>query len=95
MTEPLTPNDFEPHLGEVFRVRDGRHALTLARVDRGARAEGWPRELFNLVFHGPAGDLLPEGLYTVEVRAGPSFDLYLMPVQTQAGDRQDYQAAFN
>jgi hypothetical protein len=95
MTDTLSADDFEPHLTRVFHVRGGRHDLTLAHVDRGAQAEGWPRQLFNLIFHGPAGDLLPEGLYALDAEEGPSFDLYLIPIQTAARDRQDYQAAFN
>jgi hypothetical protein len=48
-----------------------------------------------LIFRGPAGDLLREGLYVLEVEGGPSFELYVIPVHTPARDRQDYQAAFN
>lgn len=95
MAETLEPKDFEPHVGRAFRVRDGRHVFTLVKVDVGQAADGWPRQLFNLIFHGPPGDVLPEGFYAVDVEDGPAFELYLMPIQTVARDRQDYQAAFN
>lgn len=96
MAEILTPEHFTPHVGRAFRIRDGRHVFTLAKVDVGQAAEGWPRQLFNLIFHGPPGDVLPEGFYSVDVEEdGSAFELYLMPVQTVARDRQDYQAAFN
>jgi len=99
MTEQLTPQHFLPHVGKVFRVRDGRHAFSLVRVDQ-RRLEEWEaaivsRQPFNLIFRGPPGDVLPEGLYTLEVEDGPAFELHVMPVFTPLRDRQDYQAAFN
>jgi hypothetical protein len=99
MAEDLTPNDFQPHLGKTFRVREGRHALALAAIERGrpeeaARAPGL-REPFNLIFRGPPCDLLAPGLYTMETDGGTAFALYVMPIHTPARDRQDYQAAFN
>jgi hypothetical protein len=38
---------------------------------------------------------LREGLYVLEVEGGPAFQLYVIPVQTLARDRQDYQVVFN
>src|SRR3712207_1074067 len=96
ITEPLTPDHFLPHVGKVFRVRGGRHAFPLVKVDQRKLAE-WetaPRQPFNLIFHGVPGDVLPEGMYTFEVEDGPAFELYVMPVHTPLRDRQDYQASF-
>ena len=99
MTEPLTPETFLPHVDKVFRVTDGRHALTLSRVDVRRMEERelavLGRQSFTLIFRGPPGDLLHEGLYTLEVDGGSAFQLYVIPVQTPARDRQDYQAIFN
>jgi hypothetical protein len=97
MAELLTPEHFLPHVGKTFRVKDGRHTLSLVRVERRALEEReWaPREPFNLIFHGPPGDLLGAGLYTLDAEDGPSFELYVMPVHTPFAGRQDYQAAFN
>ncbi len=99
-TEPLTAAHFLPHLHKVFRVAGGRHALTLTQVDAPRRAPQpaqplLPRAPFALMFCGQPGDVLPEGLHTLEVEGGPSFALYLIPVQTPSADRQDYQAVFN
>ena len=96
----LTSDDFLPHVNKVFRVRGGHHALTLTRVDQRRRDESEPtfapREPFNLIFRGPPpNDLLREGLYTLDVDDGPSFELYVIPIHTPARDRQDYQAPFN
>jgi hypothetical protein len=99
MTERLTPEHFLPHVDKTFRVAGGRHALTLTRIDM-RRLEDWetkviPNQPFNLIFRGPPGDILAEGLHTLEVEHGPSFELYVMPIHTPAPDRQDYQASFN
>jgi len=94
MSEQLTAQHFLPHVNKIFRVRDGRHALTLSRVET-MRAGGGPREQFNLIFTGPPRDVLAEGLYTLDVDDGPHFELYVIPVHTPTLDRQDYQAAFN
>jgi hypothetical protein len=99
MTEPLGPDHFRPHVDKVFRVNGTPHAFTLVRVDTRKR-EDWEhetglREPFNLIFRGPAGDVMREGLYVLDVEGGPSFELYVMPIHTPARDRQDYQASFN
>jgi hypothetical protein len=99
MTEQLTAGHFHPHVDKIFRVRGGRHALTLSCVEvsrpGGAALPAPLRQPFNLIFSGPPGDVLREGLYTLEVENGPHFELYVMPVHTPARDRQDYQAMFN
>jgi hypothetical protein len=99
MDQPLTADQFLPHVGEVFRVKGGRHALTLSNVDvlplDERQAKVLPRQPFTVIFAGPPGDVLREGLHVLERDGGPAFELYLMPIQTFALDRQDYQAAFN
>jgi hypothetical protein len=52
-------------------------------------------QAFTLIFGGPAGDVLPDGLYGLEAESGEAFELYVIPVQTVARDRQDYQVVFN
>jgi hypothetical protein len=97
MAEQLKAENFMPHVDKAFRVVDGRHALTLTAVEA-PRLPGWeavPRPPFTLIFRGPPGDVLAEGLYTLEVEAGPSFQLYVMPIHTPDRTRQDYQSVFN
>jgi hypothetical protein len=98
MIEYLSAEDFLPHVNKGFAVKNGRHALVLTRVEQprlGDRGEGELRAPFILIFRGPPGDVLAEGLYTLDVEGGPSFELYVMPIHTPARDRQDYQSSFN
>jgi hypothetical protein len=99
MSEQLTPEHFIPYRNGVFRVEGGRHALTLVRIDNprieARQAQPMSRQPFILIFNGPPGDVLGEGLYTLSVEDGRPFELYLMPIQTPSADRQDYQAVFN
>src|ERR1051326_4607189 len=97
MTDQLSADHFLPHVDKLFCVRDGRHALKLVSVEVPPAniAQGAPRPPFNLIFSGPPGDVLREGMYTLDVENGPSFTLYVIPIQTFERNRQDYQAAFN
>jgi len=97
MSEQFSPELFLPHVDKPFRVRGGRHVLTLTKVEAAMAegAKGAPRQPFILIFSGPPGDVLPEGLYALDAEDGPSFDLYVIPIQTPVLGRQDYQVAIN
>jgi hypothetical protein len=97
MAQSPQHEDFIPHVNKSFRF-DGRpEVLRLASVEAiesPNRPENLPKP-FTLIFHGAGGEVLPEGLYPVEVEGGPRFELYVIPIHTTAPDRQDYQAVFN
>jgi hypothetical protein len=97
MVQSPQHEDFIPHVNKSFSF-DGRpEVLRLASVDvidSPNRPEHLPKP-FTLVFHGPRGDVMPEGLYPVRVEDGARFELYVIPIHTPAPDRQDYQAVFN
>ena len=99
MAEQLTPQHFLPHVQKVFRIEGGQHALTLTRVEQRRledhETEVGLREPFNLIFRGPPGDVLAQGLYAVTVEDGSSFELYVMPIYTPMREHQNYQASFN
>lgn len=97
MSELLTRETFDPHVTKTFRVRNGHHALTLVRIEA-RKLEEWEqpaRPPFNLIFRGPPGDLLAEGMYLLDVEDGLSFELYIMPIHTPRRTEQDYQSSFN
>jgi hypothetical protein len=86
--------DFLPWRGAAFAVEGWPFRLVLTEINEGAARAGF-RAPFSLIFQGPAGAVLPEGLRRLAAADGAAFDLYLMPVHTPHPDRQDYQAAFN
>jgi hypothetical protein len=99
MSGMLTADMFQPHVSKLFRVKGGRHALTLNQVElhktERSELDAFGRQSFTLLFSGPPGDVLPQGLYAFEVDGGPTFQLHVMPIRTLVRDRQDYQAVFN
>jgi hypothetical protein len=94
---PLTYEDFEPHLHREFRFEGRPQVLRLSEIDvkDRPRAPGRPDKAFALIFSGPRGDVLPEGLYNAEAEGGARFEFYIMPIHTPPTDRQDYQVVFN
>ncbi len=97
MADILRYEDFAPHVGKSFRFEGWHGTLRLASAEQG-RERGNPavtRDPFILIFHGPRGDVLPQGLYTATVEDGARFDFYVMPIHTVAPDRQEYQAVFS
>ena len=71
-------------------------ALHLAAVNLHAHAApDATRASFTVLFHGPIGDVLPEGLYRADIENGPTLEFYIMPIHTVAPGRQEYQAVFN
>lgn len=95
---PLTADTFAPHVGASFQVEGGHHVLSLTEVERFRPEPGHGRpdfEPFALIFSGPPGDVLAEGLHTLTVADGSAYDLYLIPIHTPQPGRQDYQALFN
>jgi hypothetical protein len=99
MSQDLTLEHFQPHVNKTVRVDGWHHALTIARIDT-RKLEEWekdviPRQPFIVIFRGPPGDVLPEGMRELHIEGGPSFTLYMMPIFTPQPDRQNYQAVFN
>jgi hypothetical protein len=93
----LTADTFAPHLGASFKVEGGHHVLSLSEVERLEAQPGHAPGFapFALIFSGPPGEVLAEGMHTITRDGGGAYDLYLIPVHTPAPGRQDYQAVFN
>jgi hypothetical protein len=96
MADMQTADDFAPYIGKTFRAEGRHHALTFVTLDARDHAPGSAmRKPFTLILRGPHADVLPEGFYRFTIDAGPSFDLYIIPVHTAGRDHQDYQIVFN
>lgn len=94
----LTADTFAPHLQASFKVQGGHHILSLSQIERFQPEPGHGDpdfQPFMLIFSGPPGDVLAEGMQTITHEDGATYDLYLIPVHTPERGRQDYQALFN
>jgi hypothetical protein len=87
----LTAADFEPRLGQHFRVVPGEQppfALELVEVSEIPREPGG-RAPFSLEFAGGPTPPLPQRIYRVEHDALGTLEIFLVPI---AADR--YEAVF-
>jgi len=94
----LTADTFVPHQGASFKVEGGRHVLSLSEIERLEAEPGHGNpdfQPFVLLFSGPPGDVLAEGMHTLQAEGGGAYDLYLIPIHTPEPGRQNYQALFN
>ena len=97
MTSLPKHEDFTPHVNKSFRFEGRHHSLRLAAVDVSElpNSPDNQRKPFTLIFHGPRGDVMPEGFYVAEVEGGTHFEFYVIPIHTKAPERQEYQVVFN
>jgi hypothetical protein len=95
LPQSLTIEDFEPYIGRNFAVAGRSEILKLVSADRGRATRGLPRIPFSLIFEGARDRIVPEGLYRLSPEDGTDFEVYVIPIMTLSGDRQDYEAVFN
>ena len=91
----LTAETFARHVGQTFLIRGGRYALVLTEIETMPLQAWQTSPSFTLLFSGPLGDVLPEGMHALTQEDGTAYELYVIPIHTPAGGRQDYQAVFN
>jgi hypothetical protein len=97
MADELCADDFAPFVGALLQPEGHPQALTLVSLDT-RQPPGWenaPRQPFSLLLRGPAGNVVPEGLYRFTADGTRVFELYLAPIHTVSRTHQDYQIAFN
>lgn len=95
MTAALAAETFAPHVGKAVSLSNG-HRLTLVAVEiPKLRTDAPAQKGFTLILRGPASPVAPEGLHTLTLENGPTFDLYVIPVHTPSPDHQDYQVVVN
>lgn len=97
----LTYDDFAGREGEGFDVTVGKAPavpLVLAEATEGTQPggrgpEGQERLQFSLVFRGPEGSALPQGIYRLSHAELGELDLFLVPIGRDAEGTR-YEAAF-
>jgi hypothetical protein len=94
----LTRGDFEAHRGSEFAIEAG-HAgggvvVRLVEVDgHGHRHERGGREAFSLLFRGPAGAGLAQGMYLFRHPELGPIDIFVVPLGPDAEGHR-YEAVF-
>jgi len=98
----LVRSSFEPYVGEQFSVRTSTrnaHALQLFKVrslgsDHNTGSVPIDDENFSLLFRGPVGDPLDQGVFDVEHRSLQAAAILIVPMRPEA-DARYYEAIFN
>ncbi len=102
MIETLTLSTFTPRIGETFRLdAPSGQPVPIELVEAqslasdGTRAEGSrrARDPFSLVFKGPPGPALPQGIYALAHDGLEPMDLFLVPIGPGRGGVL-YEAVF-
>lgn len=95
MPEMLNPADFQPLLHEIFEVPIGERTcpLTLTSVEAAPRYAAHTRDPFSLLFWGPGGTPLAQGLYPFKHAALPNLELFIVPIGRANGGFV-YEAVF-
>ncbi|WP_207459227.1 hypothetical protein [Azospirillum sp. SYSU D00513] len=99
MLERLTVKDFEPLVGQGFRVSYPAHAETLTLTEASLLPRHVPpeghRAAFSLVFEGESREIhLNQKIHRLENDTMGQFDLFLVPIgRTEAGTFR-YEAVF-
>lgn len=97
MTVFLESHHFEPLVGKVVRFKGTRFAMPLAHLIKSEKFIAIAkRDPFMLIFRAPRErEHMPEGIYECEFEDGPTYSIYVSPIQTIEPEWQDYQAIFN
>lgn len=96
---------FAGQLQTTFRVTDapaGDLELKLIEASRAQTSARQPAtapdaqyEKFSLIFSGPKAQVLAQQIYRFEHPQIGWFAMFIVPIVTEAADRQNYQAIFN
>jgi hypothetical protein len=98
MLDDLTLESFAPVVDDDFTLHAGAGAEPLTLRLAEATAGGPPfgprsRPPFALLFRGPAGPILPQRIYRLEHPTLGAFELFLVPLEPDAGGAR-YEAVF-
>jgi hypothetical protein len=94
----LTLATFADYVGDTFRIRisqDNAIEVTLSEATAAGEAPAPDqRAPFSIIFSGPTDPILPQAIYAIEHDAIEAVELFLVPLQPDAGGAR-YQAVFN
>ena len=91
----MTDATFREQLGTIFRADQVGGPVALCLVDVVAAPVTGGIQQFSLFFHGPAGPILPQGMYSFDHDALGPLVLFIVPVIGSNTERIVYQACFS
>jgi hypothetical protein len=95
MLETLTRDIFVQHLNSHFQVEGGAARSTLLElVEANAAPAPQGYEAFSIVFRGPSGSLLSQGMHRFHHDTIGAFDLFTVPIRRDQHGLY-YEAIFN
>jgi hypothetical protein len=98
LLQDLTESSFSHLLGTTCRLVVADEApsveLEIAEVNRAGQAHGGQRTSFSVIFLGPSGRHLPQGIYRLEHEKLGRLDLFLVPIGPEPSGRHRYEAIF-
>ena len=99
MLDKLTHHDFTKHLDTTFTVtvsgkKTQRWRLIEAKDVRSHSGEA-KRHAFVVLFSGPGGSPVPQGVYKFKHAKMRNMEILVVPVIAEGGKRMHYEAIFN
>jgi hypothetical protein len=95
MLDDLHQESFAACVNTDFQViHPGSAHFDLRLIEVTDQARTPQQEAFSVVFHGPAGRFIPQGLYQLKHEALGEFEIFLVPI-AKDNDGYQYEAIFN
>ena len=100
MLDQLTHHDFAKHLDTTFTVAiGGKKTQKWKLIEAGEVRSGGGgtarRQAFSLLFSGPGGSPVAQGVYKVKHAKMRNMEILLVPVVAEGGKKMHYEAIFN
>lgn len=93
----LTLSMFAPLVGDMFAIETATGVRVEVTLSEAVAVSDQPaasgRVPFSILFAGPPDPILPQGIHRLEQRTLGALDVFLVPLQPEAGSAR-YQAVF-
>ena len=97
MLPTLTPENIEPYLNQIFRIKHGSDTVEVILAEcqklTGTEGKTGQREPFSLIFLGPRLPILPQRMYTFDCGQLGSLEIFIVPIGSDNSGTK-YEAVF-
>ena len=99
MLDKLTHHDFAKHLNTPFTVtvsgKKTQRWRLIEATDVRSHSGTAERHAFSVLFSGPGGSPVPQGVYKIKHAKMRNMEILVSPVAAEGGKRMHYEAVFN